>query len=86
MNGGFFPMNGDGGQGEAVRVPLAGTTLVTVPGPFSVELLRSNAPRAALLKLAVKVAVGTSTSSPGPTPTWSKARWRAAVPDERATA
>jgi threonine dehydrogenase-like Zn-dependent dehydrogenase len=32
MNGGFFPMNGDGGQGEAVRVPLAGTTLVSVPG------------------------------------------------------
>ena len=25
MNGGFFPMNGDGGQGEAVRVPLADT-------------------------------------------------------------
>ena len=32
MNGGFFPMNGDGGQGEAVRVPLADGTLVTVPG------------------------------------------------------
>src|SRR3954451_21475257 len=32
INGGFFPMNGDGGQGEAVRVPLAETTLVTVPG------------------------------------------------------
>ena len=32
MNGGVFPMNGDGGQGEAVRVPLADTTLVTVPG------------------------------------------------------
>jgi hypothetical protein len=32
MNGGFFPMNGDGGQGEAVRVPLADTTLVPVPG------------------------------------------------------
>ena len=31
-NGGFFPMNGDGGQGEAVRVPLADTTLVAVPG------------------------------------------------------
>src|SRR5215210_2520281 len=31
-NGGFFPMNGDGGQGEAVRVPLADTTLVPVPG------------------------------------------------------
>jgi threonine dehydrogenase-like Zn-dependent dehydrogenase len=30
--GGFFPMNGDGGQGEAVRVPLADGTLVTVPG------------------------------------------------------
>src|SRR5919198_4964008 len=32
MNGGFFPMNGDGGQGEAVRVPLADSTLVAVPG------------------------------------------------------
>ena len=32
MNGGFFPMNGDGGQGEAVRVPLADGTLVPVPG------------------------------------------------------
>jgi threonine dehydrogenase-like Zn-dependent dehydrogenase len=30
--GGFFPSNGDGGQGEAVRVPLADGTLVTVPG------------------------------------------------------
>ncbi len=30
--GGFFPINGDGGQGEAVRVPLADGTLVTVPG------------------------------------------------------
>ncbi|HYB26257.1 MAG TPA: zinc-dependent alcohol dehydrogenase family protein [Solirubrobacteraceae bacterium] len=42
MNGGFFPMNGDGGQGEAVRVPLADTTLVTVPGAgHSDEMLRS---------------------------------------------
>src|SRR4051794_30123237 len=32
QTGGFFPMNGDGGQGEAVRVPLADGTLVTVPG------------------------------------------------------
>jgi threonine dehydrogenase-like Zn-dependent dehydrogenase len=30
--GGFFPQNGDGGQGEAVRVPLADGTLVPVPG------------------------------------------------------
>jgi threonine dehydrogenase-like Zn-dependent dehydrogenase len=30
--GGFFPGNGDGGQGEAVRVPLADGTLVRVPG------------------------------------------------------
>jgi len=31
--GGFFPAgNGDGGQGEAVRVPLADGTLVAVPG------------------------------------------------------
>jgi threonine dehydrogenase-like Zn-dependent dehydrogenase len=42
MTGGFFPMNGDGGQGEAVRVPLADTTLVTVPGSgHSDEMLRS---------------------------------------------
>ncbi len=30
--GGFFPSNGDGGQGEGVRVPLADGTLVKVPG------------------------------------------------------
>jgi threonine dehydrogenase-like Zn-dependent dehydrogenase len=42
MNGGFFPMNGDGGQGEAVRVPFADTTLVAVPGSgHSDEMLRS---------------------------------------------
>jgi len=41
-NGGFFPMNGDGGQGEAVRVPLADSTLVTVSGSgHSHEMLRS---------------------------------------------
>ena len=31
-NGGFYPMNGDGGQGEAVRVPLADGSLFSVPG------------------------------------------------------
>lgn len=42
INGGFFPMNGDGGQGEAVRVPLADSTLVTVPGSgHSEEMMRS---------------------------------------------
>src|SRR5580693_6125943 len=42
MNGGFFPMNGDGGQGEAVRVPLANTTLVSVPvSGHSEGMLRS---------------------------------------------
>jgi threonine dehydrogenase-like Zn-dependent dehydrogenase len=42
MNGGFYPMNGDGGQGEAVRVPFADATLVTVPGfGHSDEMLRS---------------------------------------------
>jgi threonine dehydrogenase-like Zn-dependent dehydrogenase len=30
--GGFYPANGDGGQGEAVRVPLADGSLVRVPG------------------------------------------------------
>lgn len=32
VHGGFYPANGDGGQGEAVRVPLADGTLVRVPG------------------------------------------------------
>jgi threonine dehydrogenase-like Zn-dependent dehydrogenase len=42
IHGGFFPVNGDGGQGEAVRVPLADTTLVTVPGSgHSEEMMRS---------------------------------------------
>jgi threonine dehydrogenase-like Zn-dependent dehydrogenase len=42
-NGGFFAAGGvDGGQGEAVRVPLADTTLVTVPGSgHSDGMLRS---------------------------------------------
>lgn len=41
-HGGFFPTNGDGGQGEAVRVPLADGTLVPVPGSgHSDETLRS---------------------------------------------
>jgi threonine dehydrogenase-like Zn-dependent dehydrogenase len=41
-NGGFFPMNGDGGQGEAVRVPLADGTLVRVSDTgHSDELMRS---------------------------------------------
>jgi threonine dehydrogenase-like Zn-dependent dehydrogenase len=35
-------MNGDGGQGEAVRVPLADSTLVSVPGSgHSDEMMRS---------------------------------------------
>jgi len=42
VNGGFFPSNGDGGQAEAVRVPLADGTLVTVPGSgHSNEMLAS---------------------------------------------
>src|SRR3954454_4161704 len=42
LNGGFFPSNGDGGQGEAVRVPLADGTLVPVPGSgHSDAMLRS---------------------------------------------
>src|SRR3954467_3803454 len=41
-NGGFYPSNGDGGQGEAVRVPLADGSLVTVPGSgHSDEMLAS---------------------------------------------
>jgi threonine dehydrogenase-like Zn-dependent dehydrogenase len=42
LTGGFFPQNGDGGQGEAVRVPLADGTLVTVPGSrHSAEMMAS---------------------------------------------
>jgi len=42
LNGGMFPSNGDGGQGEAVRVPLAGATLVAVPGSgHSDEMMQS---------------------------------------------
>jgi threonine dehydrogenase-like Zn-dependent dehydrogenase len=40
--GGFYPSNGDGGQGEAVRVPLADGSLVAVPGSgHSEEMLAS---------------------------------------------
>jgi threonine dehydrogenase-like Zn-dependent dehydrogenase len=43
INGGFFPVgNGDGGQGEFVRVPLADGTLVKVPGStYSDEIMKS---------------------------------------------
>jgi threonine dehydrogenase-like Zn-dependent dehydrogenase len=42
VNGGFYPANGDGGQGEAVRVPLADGALVAVPGSgHSDEMLAS---------------------------------------------
>jgi len=43
QNGGFFPVeNGDGGQGEAIRVPLADGTLVKVPGSgYSDEMMAS---------------------------------------------
>ncbi|HET9073017.1 MAG TPA: zinc-dependent alcohol dehydrogenase family protein [Solirubrobacteraceae bacterium] len=42
VQGGFFPRNGDGGQGEAVRVPWADGTLVPVPGSgHSGAVLRS---------------------------------------------
>lgn len=53
MTGGFYPANGDGGQGEAVRVPLADGTLVTVPGDgYSDEMMAS------LLSLSDVMATG----------------------------
>ena len=51
--GGFWPMNGDGGQGEAVRSPLADGTLVTVPGSG-----HSDATMASLLSLSDVMATG----------------------------
>src|SRR3954470_13478921 len=42
VNGGFYPQNGDGGQGEAVRVPQADGSLFAVPGSgHSDEMLAS---------------------------------------------
>lgn len=42
VNGGFYPHNGDGGQGEGVRVPLADGSLFPVPGSgHSEEMLAS---------------------------------------------
>ena len=51
--GGFFPQNGDGGQGEAVRVPLADGTLVPVPGSG-----HSDATMASLLSLSDVMSTG----------------------------
>src|SRR3954471_21742126 len=51
--GGFYPSNGDGGQGEAVRVPLADGTLVKVPGSG-----HSDEMAAALLTLSDVMATG----------------------------
>ena len=52
-SGGFWPMNGDGGQGEAVRVPLADGTLVRVPGSG-----HSDETMASLLTLSDVMATG----------------------------
>jgi threonine dehydrogenase-like Zn-dependent dehydrogenase len=54
VNGGFFAAGGvDGGQGEAVRVPLAETTLVAVPGSG-----HSDATMRSLLTLSDVMATG----------------------------
>ncbi len=54
VNGGFFPVTGgDGGQGEAVRVPLADGTLVAVPGSG-----HSHAMMASLLSLSDVMGTG----------------------------
>src|SRR5436305_7088006 len=53
VNGGFYPMNGDGGQGEAVRVRLADGSLVTVPGTG-----HSDAMLASLLTLSDVMSTG----------------------------
>ncbi len=51
--GGFYPSNGDGGQGEGVRVPLADGTLVPVPGSG-----HSDETMASLLSLSDVLATG----------------------------
>ena len=51
--GGFYPSNGDGGQGEGVRVPLADGTLVPVPGSG-----HSDETMASLLRLSDVLATG----------------------------
>ncbi|WP_028067845.1 zinc-dependent alcohol dehydrogenase family protein [Solirubrobacter soli] len=51
--GGFYPSNGDGGQGEAVRVPFADGSLVRVPGSG-----HSDAMLASLLTLSDVMSTG----------------------------
>jgi threonine dehydrogenase-like Zn-dependent dehydrogenase len=51
--GGLYPANGDGGQGEAVRVPLADGSLVVVPGSG-----HSDATLASLLTLSDVMSTG----------------------------
>jgi hypothetical protein len=53
VNGGIYPTNGDGGQGEAVRVPLADGGLVRVPGSG-----HSDAMLASLLALSDVMSTG----------------------------
>src|SRR3954453_6061886 len=53
VSGGFYPSNGDGGQGEAVRVPLADGSLVKVPGSG-----HSAAMQASLLTLSDVMSTG----------------------------
>src|SRR6188472_1630635 len=53
VNGGIYPTNGDGGQGEAVRVTLADGGLVRVPGSG-----HSDAMLASLLALSDVMSTG----------------------------
>lgn len=41
----FFQQNGDAGQGEAARVPVADSTLVTIPGSGHSDAKRIDAGR-----------------------------------------
>jgi threonine dehydrogenase-like Zn-dependent dehydrogenase len=75
VNGGMFPSNGDGGQGEAVRVPLASSTLVTVPGSgHSDEVMRSLATLSDVMATGHHAAVCAQVSRARPS------RWSATAP------
>jgi len=79
VTGGFFPSNGDGGQGEAVRVPLADGTLVQAPGSgHSGDTVRSLATLCDVMPTGHHAAVCAGVRSGTWSQLWATARWACA--------
>jgi threonine dehydrogenase-like Zn-dependent dehydrogenase len=74
--GGFYPSNGDGGQGEAVRVPLAAGSLVTVPGSgHSDEMLTSLLTLSDVMATGHHAAVSAATAPSASRASWPPSGW-----------